>query len=229
MKKSILLFTCFIASCMALRAQTFTDITVGVSNQDRVSLNLAVRKQFSDRFRAGIELQSSIVDYRFIGAKLIDRGNSTTISLPSSLRLYQTDKIRLDFYSRIGVRFQNVEENYAKEKLLQDNSSVGFNVEPGLAVTVLFSDKFNIQSGFTLPNVFEISPEFLYENNATNIFANLGYKVSDKTTFIFKANAGPAAGANGDSQKFNWAFQTGLRFAFGKGDTAKALMIDPTY
>ena len=228
LQKAFFLF--FFVFSHTVEAQTFADFSVGTSKQDQLFLNLALRKQFSDKFRGGIEIQTSAVNYRFIGAKVIDEGNSTSISLPSSFKLYQQNKLRLDFYSRFGVRFQSVDDTYAQEKVLQESSSVGFNAELGLLVTLLLSDKCNIQSGFTLPNVFEVIPEFIYENNVTNLFANIGYRLSDKSTFVFKANAGPAAGASGDSQKFVYGLQAGLRFAFGKSATNNsALRIDPTY
>lgn len=229
LQKTLILVS-FLIFGQTLQAQTFADFSVGTSKQDQLFLNLALQKQFSDKFRAGIEIQTSAVNYRFIGAKVIDEGNSTSISLPSSFKLYQQDKLRLDFYSRFGLRFQSVGDSYAQEKVLQESSSVGFNAELGLLVTVLLSDKFNIQSGFTLPNVFEVTPEFIYENNVTNLFANIGYRLSDKSTFVFKANAGPAAGASGDSQKFIYGLQAGIRFAFGKSAVNNsALRIDPTY
>ena len=214
MKKTLLI----ISLCFALhqiQAQSLTDITFGTSKQDQAFVNLAYRYQFSDSFRAGIELETGLVNYRFIGAKLIDEGVSTTVSLPTLLRLYERDNFRLDLYSRLGVRFQNVSSDYEQEETLQANSSFGFIAEPGLAVTYLLSERLSLQSGVTLPLIFEASPEFLFENNVTNLFANLGYQLTEKSVFLLKANTGPAAGAGGDSQKYVWSVQAGLRFSFG--------------
>ena len=219
--------TCLLAQFA--NAQTHLDVGVGLSNQDNGLLNIAVRKQFSEKFRAGIELQSGLVNYRFIGAKVIDEGVSTSLSIPFSVKIYEFEKLRLDYYTRVGVRFQNVEQSFADERQLQANSSFGLNAELGLQVSLALTEKLNIQSGVTLPNLFEINPEFIYENNVTNLFAGVGYKLSEKSTFMFRANAGPAAGASGDSQKFIWGLQAGLRFSFKGNQNASTLRLDPLY
>ncbi len=231
MKKLIVTLAVSITCLFAqnANAQTHLDIGIGLSNQDNALLNIAVRKQFSEKFRAGIELQSGAVNYRFIGAKVIDKGLSTSLSLPFSVRLYEFEKLRLDYYTRLGVRFQNVDQSFANEKKLDANTSLGVNAELGLQVSLALTEKLNIQSGVTLPNLFEINPEFIYENNVTNLFAGLGYKLSEKSTFMFRANAGGAAGAAGDSQKFVWGLQAGVRFSFNANQNASTLRLDPLY
>jgi hypothetical protein len=219
--------TCLFAQLA--NAQTNLDIGLGTSNQDNGLLSIALRKQFSEKFRAGIELQSSLVRYRFIGAKVIDEGLSTSLSIPFSVKIYEFEKLRLDYYTRIGMRFQNVNQSFANEKRLQANTSFGVNVELGLQVSLALTEKINIQSGVTLPNLFEINPEFTYENNVTNLFVGVGYKLSEKSTFMFRANAGPAAGASGDSQKFIWGLQAGLRFSFKGNQNISNLRLDPLY
>lgn len=229
MKKILFSVTIALAGICTANAQTAFDVSIGTSNQDRVSLNLALRKQFSEKFRAGVELQTSSVRYRFIGAKVIDRGLSTTLSVPFSVRLYEIQKLRLDFYSRVGVRFQGIDKNLATEKIVESNTSAGLHVEPGLQVSLAFSENFNLQSGVTLPNLFELKPRFIFENNVTNVFANVGYRLSKKSIVMLKANAGPAAGASGDSQKFNWSIQAGLRFALNKNPKGISPRLDPTF
>ena len=226
--KSILLVFLLCASLSQLPAQSFTDVTFGTSKQDRAFVNLAYRYQFSEAFRAGIELETGLVNYRFIGAKVIDEGLSTTVSLPMLLRLYERDRYRLDVYSRVGVRFQSVSTSYEQEEILQANNSLALVVEPGLAVTYLLSERLSWQSGVTLPIVYEVSPEIIFENNVTNLFTNLGYQLSDNTVFLLKASAGPAAGAGGDSQKFVWSAQAGLRFLFG-GSNRTSIVPDPSF
>ncbi len=229
MKIILLTVTIALAGVCTANAQTSLDGSIGTSNQDKVSLNLALRKQFSEKFRAGIELQTSSVRYRFIGAKVIDEGLSSTLSFPFSIRFYEYQKLRLDFYSRVGVRFQGIDKNLATEKVLKDNTSVGLHLEPGLQVSLALSEKINLQSGVTLPNLFELKPQFIFENNVTNIFANVGYQLSQKSILMLKVNAGPAAGASGDSQKFNWSLQAGLRFALNKIQKSLSPQLDPTF
>ncbi|SMG49214.1 hypothetical protein SAMN05661096_03582 [Marivirga sericea] len=230
--KNLILTLAVSISCLFAQlasAQTHLDVGVGLSNQDNGLLSIAVRKAFSEKFRAGIELQSGLVNYRFIGAKVIDEGVSTSISIPFSVRLYEFKKLRLDYYTRVGVRFQSVDQSFADENKLQANTSFGLNAELGLQVSLALTEKLNVQSGVTLPNLFEIDPEFIYENNVTNLFAGVGYQLSEKLTFMLRANAGPAAGASGDSQKFIWGLQTGLRFSLKGNQNTSALRLDPLY
>lgn len=205
------------------------DLAIGSSNQDQAFVNVALRKQFSEKFRAGIEVQTSLVSYRFIGAKVIDEGVSSSINIPFSVRLYNQEKVRLDFYTKVGVRFQGVSTDYEREKDLQANRSVGVNFEPGLLVSFALSEKLNLQSGFTLPAIFEISPEFIFENNITNLFAHVGYRLTDRSLLMIKAGTGPAAGASGDAQKYSWSVQGGIRFLLGKNHSAASFITEPSY
>lgn len=229
MKKIITVITFMLAGFCVVNAQMMADFTIGTSKQDKAFVNIAFRKQFSDKFRAGVELQTGAVNYRFISSKRISEGISNTLSFPASLRIYQKEKLRLDFYTRIGLRFQSVSSHNQLKNKLESNSSTGFNFEPGLVATLLLSDQLNVQSGFTLPNVFEVSPTFVFENNVTNLFLNINKRVSEKSIFLVKFNAGPAAGADGDTQKFIWSVQAGLRLSVGKSNAKNNLIPDPSF
>lgn len=229
MKKNILILLIAIGIQSNVSAQTYADVSAGISNRDQALLNLSIRKQFSEKFRAGIEIQTGVIDYRFIGAKLVEEGNSTSISIPITLKIFQDSRLRLDLYTRAGVRLQSVSTSYATERLLEDNSSFAYFVEPGLMVSFPLTEKLGLQSGFTLPVIIESSPVGLFENNVTNLFLNAGYQLSEKTIFLFKANTGPAAGADGDSQKYTWSLQAGLRFAIGGKSSSNSLLIEPSY
>ncbi len=229
LKKKIFFTALLCLFLFELKAQNMFDATVGTSNQDQVFVNLALRRQFSEKFRLGVDVHSGLVNYRFIGAKVIDEGVSTSINIPLMLRIHQRDRLRLDFYNKVGLRFQSVSSDYEQDKDLQASSSVGVSFEPGLLATFALSEKLSIQSGVTLPNLFEISPEFIYENNVTNLVANVGYKLSDTSLLMLKAGTGPAAGADGDSQKYTWSVQVGLRFLLGKNHPEASLITEPSF
>lgn len=229
MKKTILILLIALGIHSTVSAQTYVDVSTGISNRDQALLNVSIRKQFSEKFRAGIEIQRGIINYRFIGAKLVEEGNTTSISIPVTFKLFQDSRLRLDLYTRAGIRLQSVSSGYATERLLEDNSSFAYFLEPGLMVSFPLTEKLGLQSGFTLPVIIESSPVGLFENNVSNLFLNAGYKISEKTIFLFKANTGPAAGADGDSQKFTWSLQAGLRFAIGGKSSSNSLVIEPSY
>src|SRR6187551_1253076 len=142
--------------------QNMLDFSIGTSNADYAFGTIAYRRQVTERFRLGLEIQFGSVRYRFIEAKPITEGYSTMISVPILYRLYETGHIRLDLYSRVGVRFQGVidpDNNDVRDETL---TSTAMNLEPGFMVSIPISKKWMIHSGVTLPNLFELSPEFLF-------------------------------------------------------------------
>jgi hypothetical protein len=46
---------------------------------------------------------------------------------------------------------------------------------------------------------------------------------------MLKSNASPSAGASGDSQKFSWGIQSGLRFSLNGNQNSSSLRLDPSY
>lgn len=228
--KSTILTLALIAGVLALaNAQTYLDLGMGVSDRDQPFFNTSVRKQFSDKLRAGIEIQTGIINQRFIGGKFIDEGNSTSISLPFLFKIYQDDRLRLDFYARTGMRLQSVSSSIADSRDLEDNGSFAYSFEPGMVVSLPITNRLNVQGGFTLPIIIESSPVALFENNITNVFANFGYQLSDKSILMLKANTGPGVGASGDSQKYTWSLQAGIRFLLRGKTQSTSLIIDPSY
>lgn len=210
-------------------AQTLLDVSGGSSNSDYVFTNLAFRKQINDRFRIGVEAQAGSVRYRFIEAKPIREGYSTMLSVPLLYRLYQTEHIRLDLYTRIGIRFQGVIDPDDNDERDQTLTSTALNVEPGLMVSVPISEKLQLHGGLTLPNIFELSPEFIYENNISAITGGASYRINDQKIFFIKALTGGAAGADGDSQKYSWSAQAGVRILLGKKPKGNPLVLESSY
>jgi hypothetical protein len=212
-----------------LHAQHLFDVSAGSSSQDYFSATLAFRKAFSDRFRLGLEAQLGAVRYRFISAQPIRKGYSFFLGVPILYRLYQSEHIRLDLYTRVGVRFQGVIDPDGNDERDQVLASTGVHFEPGLVVSAPLSHRLTLQGGVTLPNVFEIAPQFLFENNATVLSAGLAYRATERRVFFVKASTGPAAGADGDSQKYTWSAQAGVRFRVGKQGTGNPLVLEPGY
>lgn len=209
--------------------QTLIDFSVGSSNADYVFGIVAYRTQISERFRLGMEAQIGSVRYRFIEAKPIREGYSTMISIPTLYKLYETDHIRLDLYTRLGIRFQGIidpDENDVRDETL---SSTALHIEPGLVMSVPLSKKWTLQSGITLPCTFELEPQSIFENNTSAITTGFAYKASENKILILKALAGSSAGADGDSQKFSWSVQVGLRFLLGKKINLSSLVLEPSF
>jgi hypothetical protein len=209
-------------------AQSMLDISVGTSHQDNFFTNAAYRYQVSDKFRIGFETQYGAPKYRFVEAKPIREGYSGTVSVPLTLRLYEKEQIRLDFYTKIGMRFQGVldpDNNSNRDSIL---SSTAFVFEPGLLVTVKLNEKLNFQSGVTFPAIIQTGPSSIFENVYPGLL-HLGanYQSTEKRIVFAKALFGGAVGGNGDTQKFGWSLQAGLRFNFGQKTSAS--FVEPTF
>jgi hypothetical protein len=52
---------------------------------------------------------------------------------------------------------------------------------------------------------------------------------SPKTIVFIKGITGPAFGASGDTYKYIWSAQAGVRFALGKNPTTKSLLLEPSF
>jgi hypothetical protein len=212
-----------------LFAQGLLDLSVGTSIQDEVFTNLAYRLQLNPRLRMGAELQLAAPQYRFIDAKQIRAGYASTFSLPIIWQLHQNEKIDLHFFFRPGVRFQGIidpDNNDVRDEIL---SSTAIMLDPGLIVNVKASERLNFQSGVSFPTFFQVRPSAVFENNSTTIHANVAYQVSKRSALFAKTLIGPAVGASGDSQKFVWSAQLGLRLNFGSSGKDNMLLMEPSY
>lgn len=229
--KRLLVITFLVSGLFSVpaSAQTLLDLSVGTSRQDNIFTNIALRRQFSERFRAGVELQIAAPRYRFISGKAITEGYAYTIAVPLLWNVYDQDRIRLDVYGRAGLRQQGIIDPDGNDRRDVRLNSTALVIDPGLLVSVRVTDKLQVQSGVTFPLFFEVSPGSLFENNITTVLAGVSYQVSDRTVFFVKTLAGPAAGGDGDTQKFVWSVQTGLRFSLGTRRSTRSLIVEPSY
>lgn len=233
MKKIIL--TCGIAISSILIsqkavAQSLIDIGAGASTQDNYFTNLAYRHQVSNSFRIGLEVQVSSPKYRFIDAKLFKEGYATSIHIPLTFKITEQDRIRLDGYVRPGVRFQGVLDPDKNDKRDSILNSTAVMFDAGLLVNVKLTEKLNFNSGVSFPTGFQIAPNTLFEYfGAANFHGGLSYAATSKTILFVKGITGPALGANGDTYKYFWSVQGGLRFALGKKPTGNPLLLEPSF
>ena len=234
MRRKIFLNTCgailAILFTQNASAQSIIDIGVGASNMDRYSTNLAYRHQINDNFRVGFEIQYGFPKYRFVEAKPFEKGYAWSLSVPLSFKITEQDRIRLDGFFRPGFRFQGIidPDNNGIEDSLLSSRAVLF--EAGLLVNVKLTEKLNLNSGVLLPAAFEVAPTSLFEYMGTpNFVGGFSYLATPKTIVFIKGITGPGFGANGDTYKYFWSAQAGVRLAFGKNTTTKSLLLDPSF
>jgi hypothetical protein len=211
-------------------AQSIVDISGGASSMDNYFTNLSYRRQVSDNFRIGFELQYGSPKYRFVEAKPFEKGYAWSLSVPLSFKLAEQERIRLDGFVRPGFRFQGIidPDNNGIEDSLLNSRAVLF--EAGLLVNVKLTEKLNLSSGVLLPTAFEIAPTSLFEYMGTpNFTGGLSYLASPKTIVFIKGITGPAFGASGDTYKYIWSAQAGVRFALEKNPTTKSLLLEPSF
>jgi hypothetical protein len=210
------------------RAQSMVDVSVGTSHQDNFFGNIAYRYQVNEKFRIGLETQFGSVNYRLIGAKVIKKGYVNSTSVPLTLRLYEKERVRLDFYSRLGARFQGVLDPDGNDKRDSLLNSTALIFEPGLLVTVQLNAQLNLQSGFSFPTYFEVQPTVLYENTYVPVLhLALNHKIGAKNILFLKTAFGAAVGGDGDTQKFGQSVQAGFRFNFGSQENPS--FVEPSF
>ncbi len=207
-----------------ITAQSLLDVSIGSSTQDRFMSTVSYRYQVNDKFRVGLEAQYGAPKYRFVDAKPITEGYAATFSVPLTVRLYEKEAIRLDFFGRAGFRTQGVidpDKNDARDSIKRATAIL---FEPGLIVTLKTHEKVNLQSGIAFPIAYQNAPSALFESaHIPLIYAGLNVKSSEKRSFFIKSLFGAAVGGNGDTYKFSWSVQGGLRFNFGKRPVSNVL------
>ena len=222
---------CLLVCSTFSHAQSFLDLSIGSSQQDNFALQLSARKHFGPNFRAGLQLQYGSPNYRFIEARPIqNEGYAFIASVPLSLIMYDVEDIQLWTYLNPGLRFQGVidpDENDHRDSLL---NSTAFVAEAGLLVNINLSERKSFLGGVSFPLAFELDPSSLFEMQATLVHAGLSVQTQTGRTIFFKGNMGPAFGANGDTQKFLWALQAGIRFPLGKNSpTSNSSFIESSF
>jgi hypothetical protein len=216
-KNRIILFAMFLLLGSKISAQSMLDVSVGSSHQDHFFTNAAYRYTISDRFRIGIEAQFGSTKYRMIEAKPIVNGSATTIGVPLTLRVSQKDKLRIDLYAKPGIRLHASPAADKNNILDSAKKSTAFSFDGGLVITAKLSDKLNFQSGVTFPLFFQVSPSPIFENIYPGLLHfGANYAATEKFTIFAKTAFGAALGGSGDTQKFGWSIQTGLRYALGQ-------------
>ncbi len=216
MKKFSILAVFSLLQVGLLPAQSLLDVSFGSSQQDNLAFQVAFRKQISSTFRAGVQVQYGMPNYRFISAITFeDMGYSTTVSVPMTFRINDEEGFQLNLVVNPGIRLQGVEQSETNN-INGDYRSTAISFEPGLLVNIPSGEKVNFQSGITFPILYEIDPEALFENQTTLLHAGMSYRASDRSIAFIRTNMGSAWGASGDSQKFLWSAQIGIRLVLSK-------------
>ncbi|MEL6255334.1 MAG: hypothetical protein AAFR87_25225 [Bacteroidota bacterium] len=219
--KAFIILVCLLISANFSHAQSYLDLSIGSTQQDNFAIQLSGRKHLGPNFRAGLQLQYGSPNYRFIEARPIqNEGYAFLVSIPLSFKIYEQEEIQLWTFLNPGLRFQGVidpDENDQRDSIL---NSTAFVAEAGLLVNISLNERTHFLSGVSFPLAFELDPSNLFEMQATLVHAGLSVQSKGGNTFFFKGNMGPAFGANGDTQKFLWALQAGIRFSLSKNSSS---------
>jgi opacity protein-like surface antigen len=227
-KRKLIISACMLLIGGSVSAQNLIDVSVGTSHQDNAFTNIAFRRSVSDKFRIGIEVTLGSTKYRMVDAKPVTTGSATSFAIPLSLKMYQKDQVRLDFYTKVGVRLHSAPDPNENNPLDSAKSSTAFSFEPGLLFTVKLAEKLNFQSALTFPLAYQFMPSPIFENIYPGMLHfGSNYKVTRSSTLFAKTNFGAALGGSGDTQKFGWSINAGLRFALGEKPTVN--FCEPTF
>ncbi len=199
-------------------AQSNVDIGIGSSQQDDIAIQANYGKQLTPKFTAGLQFQYGMPNYRFISAITFqDKGYSMALNAPLLFKINSESKLQLNLLLKPGVRFQGVKPEETNNTN-GDYKSTAIMFEPGLLLNISINDKLNIQSGVTFPIIYEVDPMVLFENQTTLLHAGGNYKITNNLRVFLNGNMGSSWGASGDSQKFLWSGQMGLRWNINSSD-----------
>ncbi|MGB3588161.1 MAG: hypothetical protein WBA23_16550 [Tunicatimonas sp.] len=197
----------------AAEAQVSFDLQYGASRQDYSNTTFRLNYQINDTWRIGGEFQGSDYRYRFIDARKIENGFASETRLFVLGRLAENDLIRLDFFAKAGWRSvvasdETQEVNYAFE----NSGAVIF--DPGLLVTIKASEKFFWHTGVRLPITYQVNPEPLAEQlQSSYIMLGGSYSLGERWALLANGSTGATFGAGGDTEKYMWRIDAGLRFS----------------
>ena len=222
LKWIFLIHIMFLASHQ-VRAQAILDLSVGSSFQDNFNSQLAIRNQFGSKFQAGFEFQYGIPKYRFIETRELRDGYTLAITLPGALQIQNDENIQLYVVGRLGMRFQGDNESGDSSR-----SSSAILYEVGLLTTFRVFENVQMQSGISLPSAYEISPSEISEYTWSKLHLGASSKLNGLTLFVH-TNIGAAFGASGDTYKYIWSAEAGVRIPFGELKNSAFKLIHPSF
>lgn len=209
-------------------SQTSVDASIGSSFQDDFNAQFTLRKEFSSRLRAGFEFQYGSPKYRFVSTKVMTEGYSYSFSLPVSYLITAKESIQLFGIGRVGARFQGIidpDNNDMRDSVLASTALIS---EFGLISSFGISEKVNLQSGISFPIAYELSPNSLTEYTWVKLHFGGSWAVK-QNTFFLHANIGNAFGASGDTYKYIWSTELGIRRSFGESKNDESKLIQPSF
>lgn len=205
-------------------AQISFDLLLGASRQDYSNTTFRLNYQLNEVWRIGGEFQGSDYRYRFVDARRMTDGFASETCVFALRRLAENDRIRLDFFTKVGWR--SVQASDEPQEVIYDfENSSALRVDPGLLVTVKASERFFWHTGVRLPITYQLNPEPLGEQLQSN-FIMLGgsYTLTERWTLLANGFTGATFGAGGDTEKYMWRADVGLRFSFS-GTTKQNLIV----
>lgn len=209
--------TCFCWVLLALtltsHAQISLEVSGGASKADQVYGTLAVRYAPSESFRFGAEWHQGDIQYRFVDARAITSGQVGIYSIMASGRLSETQLLRLDLVGKVGYRRQTPGTEQAIENYSFENST-GLILEPALLVHIKSTENLYLHTGINLRTTYQLQPSVINEQaTSSHILAGASWAISDRWVLFFRNQFGPTSGAGGDTEKFFWQTNLGLRFS----------------
>lgn len=203
------------------------EIRLGTSQADTVEGIGVYRHPLWDGVQAGLQVSYGRYRNRFIDARQVTLGNVFQIETPLMFRLADNGGLlRLDGFLNPGLRFMSAPEATPwKDYAFQPSLAATF--APGLLATLRVSDSLHLHFGAASPIVLQLSPSFVEEQYVTmQILTGASYALSDSLATYLRIPFGPTVGASGDTEKFVWAIQAGLRWQF---DGNRAALLEPVW
>ncbi|MCI4667756.1 MAG: hypothetical protein MRZ79_06310 [Bacteroidia bacterium] len=199
----------------SLFGQNLIDLEVGVSKSDQVFGRLSYTFQFKKPVRLGFRLGTGDIQYRFVDARNVDNGTVLSGEILSQFRLSDNGDLSLYGFFNLGLRFiqLNAERpseitNYA----FQNSQAV--TLDPGIVVHIKASETFNVFSGINMHMAIQYDPSVILEQQPSGyLLFGASLKTTKRSLVFVSSKIGSTYGAGGDTEKFFWSLQAGVRFS----------------
>lgn len=224
--KQLIIVLLALLSGQAIIAQSALDFQYGSSKADYNFWTFRATAPILDRWRVGVEMQASDYRYRFIDARPVSGGFAAHVRLVAIAKLADNGKIRLDAFIKPGLRMIQAPDEAQDFENYTFQDSRAITIDPGLLVTWKPFERLAFHTGFNSRMVFQTIPEFIPEQLPSGlVLFGSSYALADRWTLFATGNTGSMYGAGGDTEKYNWEFSMGFRFALGKNSNRSENLI----
>ncbi len=221
----MILHLSFLFKAFTSEAQYALDLSLGTSRQDKAFMRVQINRAVNPQLKVAAQFRIASNRYRFIAANAINTGLSYEFSLPVTYKIQGFNDAAFFASLKTGLRFQQGDP--INNETVQVNNSTALHVEPGFHVSYTINSNSRFNAGVSFPITYELNPQRLFENQATMVHLGISKGIKEYGVAFLKIMTGPAFGGSGDTQKYLWSIESGVRLVLkGKKSYPDFLFIE---